>query len=84
MPIRTLTVFVGLFVLLVATTSSAQKGQKPPPPPPLVILDPSVSPDGSDLPPLIGPLSVREIESDVPSHQPARSAISVTTTSARA
>ena len=37
-----------------------------------------------DLPPLIGPLSMREIESDVPSHQPARSAVSVTTTSARA
>ena len=48
MRIRTLTVFVGLFVLLAATTSSAQKGRKAPPPQ-LVILDASVSPDGMTL-----------------------------------
>jgi len=38
----------------------------------------------TDLARLIGPRSMRELESDFPSHQPARSAVSVTTTSARA
>ena len=38
----------------------------------------------TDLPPLIGPLIMREIGSEFPSHQPARSAVSFTTTSARA